>query len=149
MESGPAERPRWRIVREGRLAPRDKELLEEARLASAHASARFSRFPVGAALRVRGSPETHVGWNVEDDSLARVLHAEQAALFAAVNAQHGLVEVLSIVIWGDGNTPPCGMCRQMIADSNPKARVLFPYDGGILVTKAEELLPLRFKLAPE
>jgi cytidine deaminase len=149
MTSAADERGRWRIVREGRLTPKDRELLHEARAASAHASAPFSRFQVGAALRVRGSTDIHVGWNVEDQSLARVLHAEQAALFAAFNAHRGLVEVLSIAIWGSGNTPPCGMCRQMIADTNTEARVLFPYDGGILVTKVGELLPLQFKLAPE
>jgi cytidine deaminase len=136
----------WSLFAESELEPAKRTLLDHAKEAAGHASPRFSDFGVGAALSISGTKDVFHGWNVEDQSLARVLHAEQAALFAAENKRKSLVKVLRIAIWGKGNVPPCGMCRQMIVDSNPKAELIFPYDGGILVATAENLLPLQFSL---
>jgi cytidine deaminase len=139
---------KWSLFAESELTALDRKLLRGAREAAEHASPRFSEFRVGAAIRIDGSTDVITGWNVEDQSLAVVLHAEQAALFAAEHLREGPVKVLRIAIWGEGDVPPCGRCRQMIVDSNPAARVLFPCAGGILVAEAEELLPLRFSLPP-
>ena len=133
---------------ESELTRLDRTLLRSAMEAADHASPRFSKFRVGAAARISGSTDVISGWNVEDQSLAAVLHAEQAVLIAAGHLRQGPVKVLRMAIWGHGDVPPCGRCRQMIVDSNPAARVLFPYGGGILVAAAEELLPLRFSLPP-
>ena len=135
-----------RLVAAGDLDRSDAALLDEARLAADSASPRFSGFRVGAALRtVRGS-EPYLGWNVEDQSLTRVLHAEQAAITAAVHRERGPIQITGIAIWGKGDVPPCGACRQMIVDSGPRARVLFPYHGEVLIAVAADLLPLPFRV---
>ena len=95
-----------------------------------------------------GGAEPYLGWNVEDLSLVRVLHAEQAAIVAALHREEAGVRITDLAIWGDGDVPPCGACRQMISDYGPQARVLFPYRGGILITSAGQLLPLAFRIRP-
>jgi cytidine deaminase len=137
---------KWSLFTESELNPRDRTLIRSARKAAENASPRFSQFRVGAAVRIKGSKDPICGWNVEDQSLAAVLHAEQAALNAAIHLRQDSVKVLTIAIWGHGDVPPCGRCRQMIVDSNPDARVLFPYSDGILVATATDLLPLGFRL---
>ena len=121
------------IVARPELGPADAALVTEAELAQERARPLFSGFAVGAAVRTESGTEPYLGWNVEDPSLVRVLHAEQAAIYAAVHRE---------------NVPPCGACRQTIVDSNPEARVLFPYRGGILITSAADLLPLSFRITP-
>ena len=136
------------IVARPELGPADAALVTEAELAQERARPLFSGFAVGAAVRTERGAEPYLGWNVEDPSLVRVLHAEQAAISAAVHRENAAARVLAIAIWGTGDVPPCGACRQTIVDSNPEARVLFPYRGGILITSAADLLPLSFRITP-
>jgi len=141
-------------VRPGRLVPRDDlgaadlALLQQAELAAARARPLFSGFSVGAALRTHDAAEPYLGWNVEDQSLVRVLHAEQAAIVAAIHQEKAVPQITDIAIWGKGDVPPCGACRQMIVDYGSSARVLFPYRGGVLIASAADLLPLSFRLDP-
>jgi cytidine deaminase len=108
------------IVARGELQRTDATLLEQAELAAVKAQPLFSGFSVGAALRTERSAHSYFGWNVEDPSLSRVLHAEQAAVFAAVNREGEAIRILDIAIWGKGDVPPCGTCRQMIVESNSR-----------------------------
>ena len=39
--------------------------------------------------------------------------------------------------------PPCGVCRELLADYNPEMRVVVPVDGENRTVRAEELLPVR------
>jgi cytidine deaminase len=136
------------IVARSELGHADAALVTEAERAAARARPLFSNFAVGAAVRTEGGADPYLGWNVEDPSLVRVLHAEQAAIYAAVHRENEAARVLDIAIWGTGDVPPCGACRQTIVDSNAAARVLFPYRGGILITSAADLLPLSFRITP-
>src|ERR1700729_1817020 len=92
---------RWSLFTESELTALDRKLLRRAEAAAEHADPRFSKFRVGAAIRIGGSTDVITGWNVEDQSLAVVLHAEQAALFAAGHLREGPVKVLRIAIWGE------------------------------------------------
>jgi cytidine deaminase len=146
-DAGGGDHPGTILARQ-ELSLADAALVTEAELAAARARPLFSGFAVGAAVRTMIGTEPYVGWNVEDPSLVRVLHAEQAAINAAVHHENAAARVLDIAIWGTGDVPPCGACRQTIVDSNPDARVFFPYGGGILIASAAELLPLYFRIAP-
>lgn len=39
--------------------------------------------------------------------------------------------------------PPCGVCRELLADYNPEMRVVVPVEGENRTVRAAELLPVR------
>jgi cytidine deaminase len=136
------------VVQRDDLPTSDSELVLAAESAATHASPVFSRFFVGAALRTDKGSTIYPGWNIEDRSLSKVIHAEHMAMVAAIHSERGPVRVQEIAVWGSGDVPPCGACRQMLYESNPSARVLFPYNGGVLVATASALLPFGFRIDP-
>jgi len=86
-----------------------------AKRAAGHAYARYSGFPVGAAvLAARGT--VYSGCNVENASFGLTQCAERAALTAAIadGAVPGSLQVLLIYTPGDTVHPPCGACRQVM-----------------------------------
>lgn len=136
-----------------------EELIEAARGAMAHAHAPYSRFAVGAAVRlIDGRIVT--GCNFENASYGLSLCAETVAL-ATVNAQGRLADVEAIAVvggavgadgsvTGDAIVTPCGRCRQIMNEAEQMAgRTLAIYcaapDGGAVVEHSlAELLPHAF-----
>jgi cytidine deaminase len=109
-------------------SPSDTEaLIERARAARANAHAPYSRFAVGAAVRLTdGSIVT--GANFENASYGLSLCAETVAL-AMASAQGRLADVAAIAIVGgpmDGSgdgivVTPCGRCRQVMNEAEQMA----------------------------
>jgi cytidine deaminase len=132
------------------LASGDAELVEAARAVRQHAAAGYSDFPVGAALRTR-SGRVVVGCNVENASYGLTICAERSAVVAAVAAEGRGMRVDTIAIASEARScPPCGACRQVLAEFGRDARVVFPHDGGLTVMTVADLLPVAFELrAPE
>ncbi|MEJ7933729.1 cytidine deaminase [Sphingobium sp. AN558] len=101
-------------------------LMAAARAAMAHAHAPYSRFAVGAALRLTdGSIVT--GCNFENASYGLSLCAETVAL-ANANTQGRLADVRAIAVVGgalDGSesatVTPCGRCRQILQEAEQMA----------------------------
>jgi len=126
----------------------DRALLEAAREASTRAHAPYSRFPVGAAVRTeRGA--VYRGCNVENASYGLTCCAERAAIFAAVAAEGPGMRVRDVAVYADAHSvPPCGACRQVIAEFGPRARVIFPSSGAPVVMRLDDLLPERFEFRP-
>ena len=119
----------------------NSELIEAARAARKHAYAPYSHFAVGAAV-LTGSGKTFVGCNVENLSFRLTVCAEQAALAAAVAA--GRRDITAVAVIADSKEPalPCGGCRQMLAEFNPKLQVIAStLDGRTQTYSLEELLP--------
>lgn len=123
-------------------------LLDRARQAAQHAYAPYSNFRVGAALRLSNG-EIVTGVNVENVSFGLTICAERSALAQAVS-QFGpeiRVEAVAIANLNAAASPPCGACRQMLAEFIlPDALVIFPSTGGDRVLSFNELLPLAFEM---
>jgi homotetrameric cytidine deaminase len=123
-------------------------LLDRARQAAQHAYAPYSSFRVGAALRLSNG-EIVTGANVENVSFGLTICAERAALVQAVS-QFGpeiRVEAVAIANLNSVASPPCGACRQVLAEFIlPDAPVIFPSTGGDRTMTFSELLPLAYEM---
>lgn len=98
-------------------------LVEVAREARTKAYAPYSEFAVGAALQTK-SGDVYAGCNVENLSFGLTLCAERGAIAAAVSK--GARDFVAIAIMADSKEPPlpCGACRQVLAEFNPKLTVI-------------------------
>ena len=126
-------------------APTARRLMDAAIAARGRAYAPYSHFPVGAAaLAENGTIFT--GCNVENAAYGLTLCGERIALFKAVS--EGMTDFEAIAVVGpDDNAacPPCGSCRQVMAEFAPDLVVLTPDGtGGIVQRLLRELLPGAF-----
>lgn len=113
------------------LSPEDRELVEAARIATRRSYAIYSKFHVGAAIRMAdGSILT--GSNQENAAYPSGLCAERTAAFHAVSEFPGLkMKKIAIAAWTKRNRPfylpwdeyfqempisPCGACRQALLE---------------------------------
>ena len=137
------------------LAPEDKLLMFEAIAARKNAYAPYSKFRVGAAVKM-GNGETVIGSNQENASYPSGLCAERVAIFHA-GAKFPGVAVKTIAITATSDTyqvsvpaAPCGNCRQAIFEYEFKQKqpiriLLMGEKGNVIVCRAiEDLLPLGF-----
>ena len=118
-------------------------LLEQARTAALHAYAPYSHFRVGAALRLADGTVV-TGTNVENVSYGLTICAERSALVAAVSRFGPGIKVVAAAVTNlnDAPSPPCGACRQVLAEfTTPDAPILFPASGGLRALTFAELLP--------
>jgi homotetrameric cytidine deaminase len=124
------------------------ELLRLAGQAAQNSYAPYSRFHVGAALRLSNG-EVVTGTNVENVSFGLTICAERAALVRAVS-QFGpgiRIEAVAVANLNHRPSPPCGACRQMLAEFIlPDAPVRFPAIGGVRTMAFREMLPLSFDM---
>jgi homotetrameric cytidine deaminase len=123
-------------------------LLERAREAALHSYSPYSHFKVGAALRLT-SGEIVTGTNVENVSYGLTICAERAALVRAVVQCGPEIRVAAVAIanLNDAASPPCGACRQMLAEFIlPDAPVVFPAADGVRVMPFSAVLPLAFEM---
>jgi homotetrameric cytidine deaminase len=108
---------------------------------------RYSRFPVGAALRAPDG-SIHVGSNVENASYPQGQCAETSAIGALIAA--GQTEIVEVAVTAERMDicPPCGGCRQRLAEfaSAGTPVHLGRPDGPRETTTVGELLPLAFGL---
>ena len=125
------------------------ELCAAAIAAMDHAYVPYSGYRVGAALLTK-SGKVYTGCNIENASYTPTVCAERTAVFKAVS--EGERDFAMLAVCGGKNGvlagafPPCGVCRQVLAEFCPPE---FPV---LLVTGQEtfrkvtlaELLPFGF-----
>jgi cytidine deaminase len=132
----------------------DRELLEAARETASNAYAPYSKFRVGAALRL-GSGKIVCGANVENAAFPSGICAERSALSNSVS-NHGQDKPVAIAIASmtkEGLTvdypSPCGNCRQVIAEEEwrtgqPIRIILSGKEKTLIINSISDLLPLQF-----
>lgn len=88
-------------------------LIAAAKVSRENASAAFSNFRVGAALRAT-SGRIFGGCNVENATYGLTVCAERVAIFKAISEGERGFDAIAVVTDTDSLTPPCGACRQLI-----------------------------------
>ena len=123
-------------------------LLEHARRAAEHSYSPYSHFRVGAALKLSNG-EIVTGANVENVSFGLTVCAERSALVCAISKFGPAIRIEAIAVanLNDTASPPCGACRQMLAEFvNPETPVAFPTTQGTRTMPFHEVLPLAFEM---
>jgi cytidine deaminase len=119
-------------------------LMREAVKARDASYSPYSRFAVGAAL-LGASGRVHLGCNVENASFGLTCCAERTAIFKAVS--DGEREFLAVAVTartGHG-APPCGACRQVMAEFSPSMWVYWrDTRGRVMKKRLSALLPDMF-----
>ena len=107
------------------LMSEDKEVVDAARAATANSYAVYSKFNVGAAVRLEGGVIVK-GSNQENAAYPSGLCAERTTLFWA-NSQYPDRAVLTLAIAARTENgelampiPPCGACRQVILETEKR-----------------------------
>ncbi|MEW6020001.1 MAG: cytidine deaminase [Pseudomonadota bacterium] len=116
-----------------------RNLMEMAEEAACRAYAPASSFRVGAALR-GASGTVYTGCNIENASLGLSICAERVALFKAIS--EGEKRFTAIAVFAEeGDAPPCGACRQALAEFAPDIEVTYRMGGETVTRPIAELLP--------
>ena len=97
--------------------PADAALEAAARDAQRRAYAPYSRFQVGAAVRMAG--EIFEGANIENASYGLAMCSERTAVFAAVMAGAHRLEAVAVCTDASPPSSPCGACRQVLLEFAP------------------------------
>jgi cytidine deaminase len=137
------------------LDERDRLLLEEARKALSHAYSPYSKFRVGAALRLSNG-KILTGSNQENASFPAGICAERVALSAASSVFPDMaITDMSLTYINSSSLSerpisPCGICRQSLAEyeqrfGKPIRLIMGGISGEIfIVNRATDLLPFAF-----
>jgi homotetrameric cytidine deaminase len=123
-------------------------LLEQARQAALNSYSPYSGFRVGAAIKLTNGAIV-TATNVENVSYGLTICAERSALVRAV-AEYGpqiRIEAVAVANLNDAASPPCGACRQMLAEFIlPEALIAFPVADGVRTMPFSALLPMAFEM---
>jgi cytidine deaminase len=125
-------------------AKSEEALKKAAFTAMENAYAPYSGFRVGAALAT-AEGVVIPGCNIENSAYGQTICAETLAVGSAVS--QGLKHFTSIAIAteADEPTPPCGACRQVLAEFAPDIHISSYTRGGKSASwPLSELLPYAF-----
>ena len=127
------------------------EALAVARTARTRAHAPYSKFQVGAALRMAGRAESIGGCNVENASFGATVCAERTAFQSAV-AQFGTLTPELLIVYSDVDdaVPPCALCLQVIAEFAADDLPIYLANAAGVQRKfrLRDLLPHPFRFEP-
>ncbi len=122
-----------------------KMLLALASKAQKNAHAPYSNFQVGAAI-IDENAQLHASCNVENAAYPLGQCAEAGAISAMIASGSKQIKQILIASPNDDFCPPCGGCRQKIAEfADAQTEVhLATKNGQVKTVKFAELLPLAF-----
>lgn len=102
------------------------------------------RHHIAAVLRTRGGA-VYTGVHLEAYIGRIAVCAEAIAIGAAATAGDTDIETI-VAVNAQGNiVSPCGMCRELISDYAPSAKVIIQRGGQTIFVAVAELLPDKFK----
>ncbi len=124
-----------------------ERLIGEARRILGNSYAPYSGIHVAAAV-LTDKGNIYVGVNVENSSYGLTMCAERAAIYSMVAAGERRPVAVAIVTDHKDPIPPCGACRQVIAEFNPDALIIMHsvVSGVTVVRRLSELFPEPFLL---
>lgn len=145
------------------LSDADRELVETAREMTRHSYAPYSKFHVGAAIRLANG-DIAVGSNQENAAYPSGTCAERTACFHASATHSGMkMEKIAIAAWTKEGHPdnapydecfqaepisPCGACRQALLEYEKLYGdievILYGKNRTLILPSVKSLLPLAF-----
>ncbi len=123
------------------------KLVEEAEKVLKNSYAPYSNIHVASAV-LSESGRIYVGVNVENSSYGLTICAERSAISAMITAGDRVPLAVAVVSDTDEPIPPCGACRQVIAEFNPNALIVL-YSAKSkkrFVVELKDLFPQPFRL---
>ncbi len=108
----------------------------------------YSGISVGAALLTE-SGKVYTGANIENASFSPTVCAERVAIFKAINDGERHFSAIAVSGGKSGSLPeedfpPCGVCRQVMAEFCDSEFVIILSEDGKKAFTLSEILPLRF-----
>lgn len=138
------------------LSESDRSLIEEAKIAARDSYAPYSKFHVGAALRLEGDIVVR-GSNQENAVYPVGCCAERTALYyAGATYPDKAVNTIAIAVWREADglflaqpASPCGVCRQHLVETEQRFKqpirvILYGTECIYVIHSAAALLPLTF-----
>ncbi|WP_137155216.1 cytidine deaminase [Rhizobium sp. FKL33] len=121
------------------------QLFEAAKDAMGKCYAPYSKFPVGAAIRAEDGV-IYKGANIENLAFPQGWCAECTAIGAMVMGGAKKIVEIAVIAEKMALCPPCGGCRQKIAEFADRNTRIYLCDGtGVKKTMTmDELLPFSF-----
>ncbi len=104
----------------------------------------YSKFKVASAV-ITDDGTIYTGVNIENSSYGLTICAERVAVFKAVS--EGKTKIKTVIVYTptEEHTFPCGACRQVISEFNPKAEIIVVNKKGeIKKHYLNDLLPHTF-----
>ena len=132
-----------KIWEEKEMTDTDKKLIAEAKRVREFAYCPYSKFAVGAAV-LGASGEIYGGCNIENASFSVTNCAERTAIFKAISSGEEDILAIAVVAEGVNPVPPCGACRQVIAEFNIPHILMANLADEVREMTLEELLPGAF-----
>lgn len=121
------------------------KLIKEARTVREKAYAPYSYFKVGAAL-LSDTGKIYTGCNVENISYGLTVCAERNAVANAIASGQSQFLAIAIVADTDAVTPPCGACRQVLAEFSSNIEIILGnLNGDVKQMLLSDLFPSPFK----
>ncbi len=137
------------------LCVSDRQLVDKAMLATNNSYSKYSKFSVGACIRLKNGLEI-IGANQENAAYPVCMCAERSALFAA-GAQYPDEPVVAIAIAARNSTgefttepvSPCGSCRQAMIEIEQRYHqalriLLYGTKGVYVIDSIRDIMPLSF-----
>ena len=122
------------------------DLFEAAKAAMAFAHAPYSKFPVGGAIRADDG-KIYTGANIENLSFPQGWCAEPTAIGCMIMGGGKRIVEMAVIAEKLPLCPPCGGCRQKIAEFADKSTPIYLCDEvGVKKTLTlEQMLPGSFE----
>ncbi|MDC7685065.1 cytidine deaminase [Asticcacaulis sp. BYS171W] len=122
-----------------------QNLFKAAKAATAFSHSPYSKFPVGAAI-LADDGKVYSGANIENIAFPQGWCAETTALSHMIMG--GGKRVLEIAVFAPchPHCPPCGGCRQKLAEfADASAQIhMYAEDGSVKTAALGDLLPMNF-----